>query len=83
MSRRARRQRPATPAEQRQVREFSDLAAAALSGPIEQRAAAVRRMARAVERLRDPGSLADLSPAELHDVLAERHPDRPEQVRNP
>ncbi|WP_435120737.1 hypothetical protein [Micromonospora tulbaghiae] len=81
--RRARRMRPATPEEQRQVEEFTKAADIALSAPtMAERRQALNRMRRLADRLTDPGRLANLTAAELHDTLTERCADDPEQVRN-
>ncbi|MFI6331904.1 hypothetical protein ACIBBG_26800 [Micromonospora chersina] len=76
--------RPATADEQRQLREFSDRCAELLDADTpDARREAYGRMRRLVDRIRDPGNLANLTAAELVDAIAEQFPDDPEQVRNP
>lgn len=76
MSRRARRQRPATPAEQKQLQEFADLAQAAIDATGERRAEAAQRMRRLAGRIADPDNLSTLSAGELVDAVRERFPAR-------
>ncbi|MBM0238687.1 helix-turn-helix domain-containing protein, partial [Micromonospora sp. ATA32] len=73
VSRRARRMRPATAAEQQQLREFAARVDELLAAPTaDARREAYGRMRRLADRIRDPDSLANLTAAELHDALAER-----------
>ncbi|AYF31473.1 hypothetical protein CSH63_29310 [Micromonospora tulbaghiae] len=84
MSRRRRRERPATPAEQQQIEQIAALADVALTAPsMADRRRALNRMRRITDRLADPGKLTGLPPAELHDALTERCVDTPKQVRKP
>lgn len=81
MSRRARRERPATPAEQAQFDRFAELAQAAIEATGEQRANAVQRMRRQVDRVRDPGNLSNVPRRDLLDHLRQLHPDRSPEAR--
>jgi hypothetical protein len=84
VSRRARRERPATAAEQAAIERAAELAREAITAPAGQRRAAVDRLRRQVDQIRDPGNLANLSGAELLDAIRDRYPDclhQPESLR--
>lgn len=81
MSRRQRRERPATPAEQEQLDRLAELAQVAIEATGEQRAAAVQRMRRQVDQLRDPGNLSKVPRRDLLDRLRRLHPDEPSDAR--
>lgn len=73
MSRRQeRRNRPATEAEQAQLREFGERLGEVLDAATPRaRRAAAYRMRRLADRIRDPGNLANMTAAELVDHFAE------------
>lgn len=73
MSRR-RRERPATPAEQAALERVAELARVALAAAAGDRQAATVQLRRTVDRLRDPGNLANVPGAELAAVLRDRYP---------
>lgn len=81
MSRRRERERPATPAEQAAIERAAELAREALTAPAGQRRAAVNRLRRQVDLIRDPGNLSNLTAVELVDAIRERYPEHPVSER--
>lgn len=74
MSRRRRRERPATPAEQAAIERAAELARVVITGPAGERQAAAVQLRRQVDRIRDPGNLSNVPTRELSDAIRARFP---------